>query len=183
MHSPGLIRTPAWQAWSVDTLELIFVFMLLGLLYGLAARLYGASTLAARSAAVEALALSVSQKLCMQESWAVAGRFPAASDCIDGAPRAPGARASGNYVSAVVAPGAAPSFEYLFGKQLPMLDGKHLDVWLTAGPGEFPATWSWRCGPVLPAPGMSALGSDHTTLPALALPSPCRAAIHHVSPR
>jgi hypothetical protein len=174
------VRRPAWQKSYHDVLETIFVSMVLVALYGLAPRLYGTVMLNARAASVEALALAATQELCVQESWAVTGRLPAPASCIDATPDA---RPPGRFVSAISAPDPTPSFQYQFGTRMPALAHQHLDVWLAEGPGEFPATWAWRCGPALPAPGMHAVGTDHTSIPAGELPASCRALGDHVASR
>jgi hypothetical protein len=175
--SAGQIRRPPWQSSYHDLLETIFVFTVLAILYGLAPRFYGVPALSARAAAVEALGLSVSQQVCMQEGWAVAGRFPAPAACIDTNPKA---HPPGSFVTAVVAPGSAPSFQYIFGSRMPVLNRKQLAIWAAAGPGEFPATWIWRCGPA--DPGLGVAGLDRSTIPAALLPSACRAVVVHVPP-
>jgi hypothetical protein len=171
------IRRPPWQSSYHDLLETTFVGMVLAILYGLAPRFYGVPALSARAAAVEALGLSASQELCMQEGWAVAGRFPAPDACIGANSKA---RPPGLFVTAVVAPGPAASFQYIFGPRIPVLNQKYLDIWAAAGPGEFPATWIWHCGPA--NPGLGVAGQDQSPIPAALLPSACRAVVAHVAP-
>jgi hypothetical protein len=154
----------------MDTTEGAFAVLLLATLFSIAIATYDYPTIRMRAVATEALSLAGSQEICMQESWAVTGNIPAASQCGQ----------TGDYhhmsshVTAVEAAADQPRFDYVFGTQSAPNTGPRLSVTLTAGPGTPPATLAWRCASAPLASSMTSLADDRSTMPWSALPSSCR---------
>jgi len=171
---------PTWRVRPLDPTESGFAALLLLLLFAVGVQTYDYPTVSMRAAATEAVGLSVGQRICMQEIWAVSGELPAASAC----EQAGSSRDYvGAHVTAIIAPSNQPEFEYVFGTRATPKIGPRLSVTLTAGPGAPPATLAWRCGAAPVAARMTALAQDHSTLPWRARPSFCREAWTHGTAR
>lgn len=173
-------RGPAWRPRPLDAAEGVFSLLLLIALFPIALWAYDPQLVKMRAIATEALALSIDQEICMQESWVVTGELPAASSCTY---RDPSHGLNTHYVTAVVTTSNQPAFDYVFGNKDAPTAGPRLTVTLMAGPGEPPETLLWRCGSAQIASGMKALAEDRTTLAWRALPSSCRARTSNVSRR
>jgi hypothetical protein len=156
----------------MDTTEGAVALVLLVTLFSIAIAEYDYPTVRMRAVATEALSLARTREICMQESWAVTGDIPAASQC--GQTGDYLFHHMGSHVTAVEAAPDQPRFDYVFGTQTAPNTGPRLSVTLTAGPGTPPATLAWRCASAPLASSMTSLADDRSTISRRALPSSCR---------
>lgn len=171
------IRQPLWRLRSFDPIETTVAVLLLMVLYFVAVKNYAVDSVLSRVAVTEVQSTSQAERICVQEHWAVSGEFPSASDCVRTSnPK----RAFGHYVTDIKATSSGPAFVYTV--VVPWHSGnRQIGIWLSAGPGEWPATFSWRCGTISVAPGMRPLSTDATLAPWESLPTGCRGAKPNVA--
>ncbi len=168
------IRIPSWQLGPWDHVEVLLALSFVFLLNLLALNTYRVPDLLRRIGLSDVFTLSLNQQLCLHESWAVRGEFPSPRACAQ--LNGPGTLGS-TRVRGIFTPVDAPAFAYEFDRTSAGEGPDRIGLWLSAGPGPWPATFAWHCGSTPAAPGMHALGPDLSTIRLADRPSGCRTRI------